>query len=488
MLSAQEWARRLPSSAMAAGVVFLWGAYLCLWNIGSANQNADEGIYVEAGWDYVHGDFAANREHPPTAKYLFGVVQLIFGEGLLAPRIFVGLLTLAVGVVIWLWLRREIGFTLALIPAALWLLLPRGVAGGAERLDRFALLEPVMVAFTVFAMAAAWMWFRTERWPWIIASGVFMGLAITAKVSAVVILVGFLVLLVTRRPLARVLRDAALFVVALVVTAVALYLPMGMTDAVGYMLQTQAEHNAAGHLITVAGITGSFPPWWANLWFAVVGVGIPTAAVLTAGLVAAVGAGRPRRLVLFVGTALGALLVFHLFGSNVALPHYYYAWFWMLAVLAGLGLAGLLRPGPRSVLVVVGRVVGILALLLVVVIAARLSVYTWQERAAGMALVEDALEEDPAPDGDVLVAGMAPWEYEPYIDEDEIVGDPALVDTADIRAIVVKHSPRFGIDPRIQSFVDQAQPGVRLEQLDDTYVYILDARLVSAGDTLVLER
>lgn len=481
--SSGRWARWLP-----AATVFLWGAYLCLWNVGSANPNYDEGIYIGAGWDYVHGDFSANREHPPTAKYLFGVVQLVFGEGLLPPRILVGVLTLAVGVVIWLWLRREVGFVLALIPAALWLLLPRGVSGGAERLDRIALLEPVMVAFTVFAMAAAWMWFRTGRWPWIVASGVLMGLAITSKVSTAVVLVGFVVLLGAGRPVLRTVRDVALFVLALGVTAVVLYLPMGLPDAVSYMLQMQAEHNATGHLMTVAGITSPFPPWWANLWFMVEGIGVPTTIVLAIGLLAAVIVGRPRRLVLFVGTALAALLVFHLFASNVSLPHYYYAWFWMLAVLAGVGLAGLLRPGPRGALVLAGRVVGILTLLVVVVIAARLSVYTWQERPQGMALVKGALEEDPAPDGDVLVAGMAPSEYDPYFEADEIVGDPSLVDGADIRAIVLKHSPRFGIDPRVQAFVDQAQPGVRLEQLDDTFVYILDARLVSAGDALALER
>jgi len=495
---------------MLTAGLFLWGAYLCLWNIGAANTHVDERIYVRAGWAYLHGDFSPNREHPPTAKYLYGLVQVLFGEGVLAPRVLAGLLTLAVAVILWIWLRREVGFTRALLPVALWLLLPRGLDGGGERLDRFALLEPVMIVCTVGAMACAWQWFRSGRWPWIAASGMLMGCAITSKVSAASVLVGFLVLLVARRPPRRVARDVAVFVIALAVTAVGLYLPMGMADAVGFMMRMQSEHNAAGHLVTVAGITGAFPPWWGNLWFTAVGVGIPTTVVLTIGLLGMAVAGHPGRLHLFVAVALGALLAFHLFGTNVALPHYYSAWFWMLAVLAGLGLAALISPrserpspvgvhpkptvpGParspaRGIAGWSGAVVGAAALLLVVAIATRLTVYTWQERARGLALVEAALAADPAADGDVLIAGMAPWEYAPYIARDDAIGDPGTVDGADVRAILVKESPRFGVDARVRAFVDNTDRGVRMLQLDDVTVYILEARLISPGDTLVLEQ
>lgn len=80
--------------------VFSFGAYLAFWNMWSANVNIDEFIYVQAGFDYVHGDFSSNREHPPAAKYFFGIAQLIFGEGVLAPRIFFAFLVIAVGVLV----------------------------------------------------------------------------------------------------------------------------------------------------------------------------------------------------------------------------------------------------------------------------------------------------------------------------------------------------------------------------------------------------
>lgn len=105
------------------------GLYQCFGNLGAANISSDEPVYLAAGWDYLHGDVSANLEHPPTAKYLIGLAQVLLGEGLLAGRIAAGAAAFLTGLVLWLWFRRELGPTLALVPAGLFLLLPRTAVG-----------------------------------------------------------------------------------------------------------------------------------------------------------------------------------------------------------------------------------------------------------------------------------------------------------------------------------------------------------------------
>ena len=103
----------------------LRGVYQCLWNPAGQNIAGDEYIYAKAGWLYVHGDFAHNWEHPPTAKYIFGIAQVVVGHGTIGPRLVVGVMVLAGGVILLLWLRVAVGWWVGLTAAALWWITPR---------------------------------------------------------------------------------------------------------------------------------------------------------------------------------------------------------------------------------------------------------------------------------------------------------------------------------------------------------------------------
>ncbi len=111
-----------PVRLGALVVLAVWALHQTFWNLLGHNVHGDESVYVRAGWAYLHGDFSANREHPPTAKYLFGAAQVLFGQGVLGPRIVVGVLVVAVGVTLFWWLRREVGFWTGVLVAAMWLL------------------------------------------------------------------------------------------------------------------------------------------------------------------------------------------------------------------------------------------------------------------------------------------------------------------------------------------------------------------------------
>ncbi|WP_431246622.1 ArnT family glycosyltransferase [Leifsonia xyli] len=256
----RPWPERAAVRWGLLAVVFAWGAYQALWNILAANPNADEPEYVAVGRDYVAGDVTLNHEQPPTAKYLFGAVQLLFGDGPVAPRILVGVLTILGGVIVFLWLRPELGWVPALVPTAFWLLLPRGVDTTFEfRLDRFAVLEPVMVFFAIGAMAAAWQWHRGRSIWWLVVAGAGMGLSATSKPTTAVILPAFLVLIVGRRRLRPILFGLIVPAVAAAATVFLVYRPIGLRTGIADLLDFQVAQNASGHLIDLAGFATGHP-------------------------------------------------------------------------------------------------------------------------------------------------------------------------------------------------------------------------------------
>lgn len=388
-------------------VVGLWALYQCCWNLLGHNVHGDEAIYVRAGWSYLHGDLSANREHPPTAKYLFGAAQVLFGQGVLGPRLVVAALVLAVGATLFWWFRSEVGRWTGLLVAGTWLLTPRDFLG--TRVDRYALLDPVMICFAVLALAAAWAWMRTDR-AWLAPlSGALFAMSVTSKVSTVVLLPAFLLLpLLFRRP-RRIVTGGVPWLIAFVLVGVALYAPMGIRSAVTYMVRFQNGQNEHGHPLSIAGEVHTFAPWWANAWFAWTGVGAVTTTVLVIGLVCALVL-RPGPLVAFLGTALALLVVFYTVVARIALANYYEAWMPLLIALAALGISRLATVVRRPLGAIAA---GVLVAALVVPAVAQ-SVVIADTRPHGIALVERWLATHDRASGGVLFAAATPTLTDPY--------------------------------------------------------------------------
>ncbi|MFB2583328.1 glycosyltransferase family 39 protein [Herbiconiux liukaitaii] len=465
--------RSRVAELVVVGVLFVWSLYQSFWNLSSANLNADEPIYLTAGRAYLQGDFALNREHPPTAKYLLGFAQLILGEGELAGRIAVGVVVVLGGVVIFLWFRREIGWPFAAFAAAAWTLLPHGVSSGV-RLDRFALLEPFMVFFAIAAFAAAWMWFRTRSWVWLIVSAVAMALSVTSKVSSAVLVPAILVLPLLDRRLRDALVGGVVFVAVFATAFVLLYAPMGIRSAITYMLEMQSQHNATGHSVVVAGAVYLHPPWWTNLLFSVEGMGVAATAVLLVGAVSALWR-RPPALSIFLYSGVALLFVFYLVLSSVALTHYYYVWVWFLCALSGIGLSVLWNAAGRRRRV--GRAVAVAMVVVAVASGAWTSATIAAERPRGMALVVEELDELDVGDGDILVGGLAEWEYAPYLDGRQVLS-PA---DGDVVAVVTKDSVRFPLSDDVEVYLREYRTDLEPIVLDDVTLWVLEDEMAAGG-------
>jgi len=466
--------------AVAFLILAVWGVYQCTWNLLGANVTGDEAIYVRSGWAYVHGDLSTNREHPPFAKYLFGAAQLVFGQGVLGPRIVVAVLVLAAGAAVFLWLRVHIGFWAGLTAAALWLLTPRDGAGSGARLDRLALLDPVMAVFALLALGAGWAWIRSGRWWLVPVSATLMAMSVTSKVSTVVLLPAFLVLPLLHRDVRRLVVGGLVWAGTFGLVFVLLYLPMGIRSAITYMIDFQDGQNTNGHPISIDGHVFTFAPWWADLRFFGDGVGAVMVVVIVVGLVAAFVV-RPDRLVAYLGTALGLLVVFYVVVARIALPTYYEAWMPLTLLLTAIGYARLASLRPR----VWWSSLATVLVLLSVVPAARVSLVAWTERPTGIARVDGWLRSQGIDGGQVLFVSATPTLYDPYF-----LGRGTMdPDAGPFVAVVVGNDVRFPAPGAVATFLQQDRGSLRTTDLDGLRVYAPeDGEIRNEGGVLGLTR
>jgi hypothetical protein len=426
-------------------------AYQCFWRIGAGNIGGDEATYVKAGLAYVHGAFDQNREHPPTAKYLFGLAQLVGGPGAVAPRVLVASLVVLGAAVMFVWLRAEVGFWSGFAAAALWTLTPRGGAGA--RLDRVALLDPVMVFFALAALFAIWVWIRTDRWWWVPVSAVLMAASVTSKASTLVLLPVFVLAPVLFGRWRALVVGGAVWAATFVVAVVALYAPMRMRSAVQYMLTFQSGQNEHGHLISIAGHTYEFAPWWANWWFMLRGVGAPVVVVFAVAVLLAVVV-RPGRLVLFLLAPLVLLVAFY--------------------SLAAVGLGQLSRLRPRWLTSSIAVVLVVVALVGSIPTARTI----WEARATGVARLLPLLRHEGIRDGQVFFGAITPSDYDQY------VGDRGVRDVVDAPfvAIVVGKDRRFPLPPEVQELLTSERSSFERVRLDRIVAWIPDGEIVRTTD------
>ena len=346
--------RTFQFAVAAAG---LWAAYANLWRFRFPSVASDEPTYSIAAWRYIHGDNALpplgggtnthNFEHPPLAKYLFGLAQLPVGHpSIPADRIVGGCCTLAVAVVVAVWIGRAAGRWTGLIAGLGLAVLPMRVSGLDFRFGRYGMLTPVAEVFMVASIAAAWVWFRRSgrtAWAWTLATGVFVGLASAAKENGFLGALGVVVLGVAwsaRQPRELLIRvgQALAAIVASIVVFLACYLPLGHPiAALRFLLSFQWQQSHVGHLVPVAGRLTMHPPWWSLLWFAAHGLGYVMVNASLLSCLAAVVLRRDR-LVAWCLAALAGPLIFHMFIAGVVLPYYWVLWMPAYVALTALGV------------------------------------------------------------------------------------------------------------------------------------------------------
>ncbi len=345
---------------VAVAVVSVWGALANLVRLGFPTVGFDEPIYAVAGWRYVHADAGPlptgrasnfdNFEHPPLAKYLFGLAELVAGHpSVVAARIVAALCTLATAIVLGFWLGRVAGRWTGLGAAAMVAVLPMSVPGLPFRFGRYAYLDPVAELFAVASVVLAWEWFQRHGragWWFATATGAGVGLAAASKETGFLgavgpVLAGLIISAYQRRALiARLCQGGVAIAVCGVVFATSFVGLANPVDGARFIVRLQRAHAAAGHQVRFAGRVSDHPPGWAFLWFAQHGIGTVVTVFCLVCVAAAIWLRRDR-LVLWCVAALTGPLIFHMAVADVILGFYWVMWMPAFLALVALGAAEL---------------------------------------------------------------------------------------------------------------------------------------------------
>ncbi|MEZ0494502.1 ArnT family glycosyltransferase [Kineococcus sp. TBRC 1896] len=319
-------------------LVVLVGAFVFLWRLGVESSTGDELVYRDAGTAYVHGNFQANLEHPPLAKFLIGLGHLAFGGSLTADRLPSALMGLATGGVLFCIARRIAGPRAGLVAMLLWYVLPLHPGVVEAHVGRQATLEMPLLFFTSCAVwAAQVVAARPVWWRWAVF-GAAVGAATATKLTGASVAV---VVLATWAAHPRRVGRVLLAGVSAVAVFLATYLPFDTEapEAVRTVVQWQLDHAGRGAVQHVAGQNYAFPPWWSAWWFQSRYLGWAALAALWLG--ALLGAALVRRVsTAVVATAVVGFTV-AVVASPLKLPQYHDVLAPPLVVLATVGLTRL---------------------------------------------------------------------------------------------------------------------------------------------------
>jgi 4-amino-4-deoxy-L-arabinose transferase-like glycosyltransferase len=354
---------RWPSAFTCATALTVgWALLANFGRLGFPVQGSDEPYYAQAAWRYVHGLTSVpptgtssnfdNFEHPPLAKYLFGLAQLVAGHpSIVADRVVAVLCTLGTAAVLGVWLGSVAGRWVGLGAAGLVALLPMSVPNLAFRFGRYGYLDPVAELFAVTSVVLAWLWFRRSgrpAWGYAVATGACVGLAAASKENGFLgvvgpVLVGIALSGRDLHAVGRRLLQASASVVTSGLVFAMTYAGFAHPDAAfRFMLRYQQEHAKLGHRVEFAGRVVDHPPGWAFLWFAGHGLGVVVSLFCLVAVVAAILLRRDR-IVLWCVAALAGPLIFHIVIARVVLSFYWVMWMPAFLALVALGVDTLAR-------------------------------------------------------------------------------------------------------------------------------------------------
>src|SRR5919107_697403 len=332
---------KLDNDALRIGLllaIILIGAYVAFFRLGADGWKEDEGIYRDAGLEYVRDrDFSLNPEHPFLAKYILGATQIVFGSS--EPevvRLPAATAALATGLILFAFARRVAGYWTGVLALALWTISPLTL-----QLGRTAGLNVFVAFFSSLALYLGWRWAESRSWKFAAFAGIAIGLTTASKPVGILFLpailfAGLLKIGISR----RFVFQGMLIGLAAAATALATYAPLGSEtpSAIQYMFEYQGEHNATGHRTEVAGVMYQFPPWWTHLynqWHIVYG----TLASISLGVAVAIAFLRHRPLELYLLTAVLIPFLFLSFYMQFKLGGHIYLWqpplILLLALAAG---------------------------------------------------------------------------------------------------------------------------------------------------------
>lgn len=456
---------------LGAAIVVVLGVFVYLWRLGTASWQGDEAIYASVAHDVLAsgGEAASEIGHPPLALLAFAGGQQFLGDDQLAVRLVSALCGLAVGLVLFVLVRRMAGWWAGIGAATLWVALPHALRTpglGLDKLDRFGRIDAVAALPLAVALLLGWRWIEDGRRRWAVGAGAAVGLAAAAKLPFGLAVLAIVVtgVIIHRYDVRRLIADVAAMAAVAMSVLILAYLPFGTQAWRRFteMIDFQSEHATTGHPILIGNTVHDHAPWWTNFWFTWRDDG----ALLTVPLVALAACavlwpGRRRAGAYLLAAGLVPAIVLAL--SPVALPHYRFVWLPPLFGAAAIGGAVLWERGR----VARGAAIVAFAALVVVGIDHLSNIATLEP--SGYGEVAARLEQAGLDDGTIAHRAAGPIIEAYFPGAVEVGGLPADVVIVDDGII-----SRFP-DPALVDALDAAVAGAGCEARIDQLRVVLPA-------------
>jgi predicted membrane-bound dolichyl-phosphate-mannose-protein mannosyltransferase len=250
----------------AAVIIALFSLVQLLFITQPSSLVFDEQYYVKTARLMVRGYPDYNVEHPPLGKQLIATSMRFLGDNPWGWRVPSVLFSIASLVLVFVFAKKFLGETVALLATALLVLDPLWIA-----MSRLALLDIPATFFAVFSFVVGFYYVRNPRLKLATAAGAILGLSLAVKWSAIFLPFFFILIFSATRYLQKIEKRALVthvvgFFCALLVVYLLAYLPSFKNQGEGLSLIDR--HLAT--LTTHSGVKSRFdklPDLNPLLWF-----------------------------------------------------------------------------------------------------------------------------------------------------------------------------------------------------------------------------
>jgi|GEM_PF-1077612 len=293
---------------IATSGVFAYSLFNLFYNLDAESFYTDEVTYSLSGMEYLQGNFTRNPEHPFLGKYLIGVSLRALGKSDFNARLPCALLGFLTGIVLCFFVKELINFGrprfvaadgpvrsrpqgrpqrgaqrdsqqaatiqcdpsnfyISLIAVALW-----STSTLVLWVSRRAILDAFLVFFFTLSLFMFWRFFRTEEAKYALGGGISVGLALSCKLTAAVIvpiLLAYVGIGERRIPKPASLGKLALALLIALLILFASYAPVrgDLSDVFRVMGEHWSIEQKTGHRAIIGGVMYDKQPWWTYLYW-----------------------------------------------------------------------------------------------------------------------------------------------------------------------------------------------------------------------------
>lgn len=264
-----NFSKKVVKAILTFGV-FAYSLFNFFYNLDAESFYTDEVVYSLCGLEYLQGNFTRNLDHPFLGKYLIGLSLRLLGKSDFSARFPCALFGFLAGVVLFFFAKELTNFYFGLVAVSLWSSSPIILW-----ISRRAILDSFLVFFVTLSLYVFWRFFNKGETRYALLGGISLGLALSCKLMAAVVVpillvyIAFLSIKERRAPKLALLIKLALALLVVLTIFLLVYAPVlgRLGSVLRFMAQFLRWHQQHGHRVVVHGVIYDKPPWWAYLYW-----------------------------------------------------------------------------------------------------------------------------------------------------------------------------------------------------------------------------